>query len=86
MSLPVGTRVKKRQSEWLANDFDDWGRGEGIGIVVEAPIEMVAGEVDVQWPNGRCFENVRWLEVHTDQSVHVNLAHCYCPNCVNSQG
>jgi hypothetical protein len=44
----------------VANEFDGWGRGVGVGVVVEGPFE-VDGEVDVRWPAGRCFERVEGL-------------------------
>jgi hypothetical protein len=53
----VGDRVVKNPATWQPNDFDSWGRGLGVGIVVEPPFEMDPGEVDVRWPSGRCFED-----------------------------
>jgi hypothetical protein len=52
----VGDKVIKNEETWEPNDFDSWGRGIGVGIIVEPPFEMDEGEVDVRWPNGRCFE------------------------------
>ena len=52
----VGDKVIKNEETWEPNDFDDWGRGIGVGIIVEPPFEMDDGEVDVRWPGGRCFE------------------------------
>lgn len=54
--LPVGTRVVRQPTTWQSNAFDAWGRGEGIGVVVEPPFPLDPGEVDVRWPAGRCFE------------------------------
>jgi hypothetical protein len=47
-----GDKVIKNESTWIKNDFDDWGRGIGIGEVVE-----VYPDLDVRWDGGRCFEN-----------------------------
>ena len=52
----VGAYVQKNSETWVANDFDSWGRGQGIGQVVEPPFDLPVGEVDVRWPAGRCFE------------------------------
>lgn len=57
----VGDYVKMNPQKWIPNDFDSWGRGIGIGQVVESPFEMDEDEVDVRWPSGRCFESVDQL-------------------------
>jgi len=57
----IGDLVVKNQETWVENDFDSWGRGEGVGEVVEPPFIMKEFEVDVRWPNGRCFENTNQL-------------------------
>jgi hypothetical protein len=59
-SFHPGDRVVKNPATWVANEFDGWGRGVGVGVVVEGPFE-VDGEVDVRWPAGRCFERVEGL-------------------------
>jgi hypothetical protein len=51
----IGDRVIKNLATWQPNEFDSWGRGEGIGIVVEPPFTL-DDSVDVRWPRGRCFE------------------------------
>lgn len=52
----VGDRVV-RSPQWQPNpEFDAWGRGEGIGVVVSPPFPLDDGTVDVRWPAGRCFE------------------------------
>lgn len=53
----VGAFVKKNPETWVANDFDSWGRGQGVGQVVQPPFDLPPGEVDVRWPTGRCFED-----------------------------
>ena len=57
----VGDCVRKNAERWVPNDFDSWGRGEGIGQVVEPPFELDDDMVDVRWPAGRCFERVDQL-------------------------
>ncbi len=55
----VGDRVIKNPETWEVNDFDGWGRGLGIGIVVEPQFRLDdIGGVDVRWPAGRCFERI----------------------------
>ncbi len=56
VEFKVGDKVIKNEETWEPNDFDSWGRGIGIGVIVEPPFEMEEGEVDVRWPDGRCFE------------------------------
>jgi hypothetical protein len=53
----IGDRVIKNPKTWQPNDFDYWGRGEGVGVVVEPPVPLEdLDSVDVRWPSGRCFE------------------------------
>jgi hypothetical protein len=59
--FPVGARVVKNPTAWRPNDFDAWGRGLGVGVVVEPSIPLEAGWVDVRWPAGRCFEEISGL-------------------------
>jgi hypothetical protein len=61
MRFKVGDSVRKNAETWVPNDFDGWGRGIGIGRVVEPPFELDEDEVDVRWPAGRCFEKVAQL-------------------------
>ena len=60
-----GDRVERDPSRWRASDFDVWGRGDGVGMVVRSPLPLAdLGKVDVRWPAGRCVEDVvalRWL-------------------------
>ena len=53
----IGDRVIKNPEGWIPNDFDNWGRGIGDGVIVEPPFELDEGQYDVRWPRGRCFED-----------------------------
>jgi hypothetical protein len=57
----VGDKVVKNPATWRPNAFDAWGRGEGIGEIVEPEVPLDEGIVDVRWPAGRCFEHVDGL-------------------------
>lgn len=59
--LPVGTLVVSNPAQWKPNEFDAWGRGRGVGVVVRPPFTPSPGIVDVRWPAGRCFEEVRQI-------------------------
>ena len=61
MGYKIGDYVKKNEAKWEENDFDSWGRGLGIGVVVEPPFPVEDNEVDVRWPGGRCFESTTQL-------------------------
>ncbi len=67
MKIRIGDFVKKNPENWIKNDFDTWGRGIGVGVVVEPPFEMEDDEVDVRWPRGRCFENTSQLLPATEE-------------------
>lgn len=69
-TFQVGDRVVKNEATWVASDFDAWGRGIGVGVVVEGPFE-VDGEVDVRWPGGRCFERIDGLVREGEAGVSV---------------
>ena len=56
VAFAVGDRVVKNPATWQSNAFDSWGRGVGIGVVVEPPFALGPAEADVRWPGGRCFE------------------------------
>ena len=57
----VGDRVVRNPATWRPNDLDSWGRGVGVGVVVEPPFALGPDEVNVRWPGGRCFESVGQL-------------------------
>ncbi len=57
----VGDQVIKHPEKWQWNEMSDWGRGKGIGIIVDPPFVLQEGSVDVAWPTGRCFEKVEQL-------------------------
>ena len=56
-NLKVGDRVVRNPATWKPNEFDSWGRGIGIGVVVEPPFVLDSDEVDVRWLGGQCFES-----------------------------
>ena len=58
----VGDKVIKNELTWIPNDFDRWGRGLGIGVIVDPPFEMEDNEVDVKWSCGRCIETTDQLK------------------------
>lgn len=60
----IGDKVVKNPLTWEESEFDDWGRGIGIGIVVESPFELDDDTVDVKWELGRCFENINNLSLY----------------------
>lgn len=63
----VGDKVVRNPQTWIANEFDHWGRGQGVGEVVESPFgDDDSTVVDVRWPAGRCFEVVGGLLLHKE--------------------
>ena len=60
-SFNIGDQVVKNPKTWRYDDYSGWGRGEGIGTIVEPPFVLQPGSVDVSWPTGRCFEYVKEL-------------------------
>jgi hypothetical protein len=61
MKFKVGDRVVRNPATWKANEFDVWGRGRGVGVVIEPPFQLGDSAVDVRWICGRCFEEVDGL-------------------------
>jgi hypothetical protein len=61
MTFQVGDRVIRNLATWVRNSYDSWGRGRGVGIVVEPPFDLDETTVDVRWPAGRCFEETAQL-------------------------
>lgn len=59
--MKIGDKVVKNEETWVPNDFDSWGRGIGIGEIVEPPFPLDDFSVDVRWPSGRCFESIEGL-------------------------
>ena len=55
--MQVGDRVVKNPKTWTPSEFDRWGRGEGVGEIVQPPFDLDDDWVDVRWPAGRCFEH-----------------------------
>ena len=53
--IKVGSLVIKNEINWIANDFDSWGRGIGEGEVLEI---LEDGDLDVCWPSGICYETI----------------------------
>ena len=50
----VGDRVVKDPAGWIPTDFDAWGAGEGIGVVVE--VDPALYLADVRWPAGQAWQ------------------------------
>lgn len=68
MRLAIGDRVRRNPETWERSDLDSWGRGVGVGEVVEPPFSLDDGQVDVRWPGGRCFELVTQLMLADEES------------------
>lgn len=61
MEFELHDKVVKNDENWIPNDFDGWGRGEGVGEVVEIFPED-SSFVDVRWEGGRCYEFVSQIK------------------------
>lgn len=71
MTFQPGSLVIKNPATWQPSEFDGWGAGVGVGIVVHPPFEMDDGTVDVVWPAGRCFQEVGEL-LEAPEGVGIN--------------
>ncbi len=55
--MKIGDRVIKNPATWVPNDFDSWGRGIGVGVILPDTDGICDDEsFDVLWPGGRCVE------------------------------
>lgn len=54
----AGDKVIKNPTNWEPNEFDGWGRGVGVGEVVEVIDDGDGPFLDVRWPNGKCWEKL----------------------------
>jgi hypothetical protein len=61
VKFSVGDKVVRNPATWVPSDLDAWGRGHGVGVVIEPPLHLGDSGVDVRWPCGRCFEDVAGL-------------------------
>lgn len=48
--MEIGDKVVKCKEDWEPNDFDSWGRGIGVGVIVEPSFELSELEFDVRCP------------------------------------
>jgi hypothetical protein len=58
-TFKVGDRVVRNPATWQSNEADSWGRGVGVGVVVEPVSPLGPQEVDVRWPGRR---GVEWVD------------------------
>lgn len=65
----VGQLVRLRPECWREHGFNHWGRGLGVGIVVDPTFELSPVDCDVVWPAGRCWELSAELEVVAPSST-----------------
>ena len=61
--MKAGDKVGKNEANWIPNDFDSWGRGEGIGEIVEVLDDGNGEFYDVRWSGGRCWEEKNQIEI-----------------------
>jgi hypothetical protein len=59
--LHPGDYVVKIPAVWPPNEFDAWGCGEGVGLVLPDQPDADIGLVDVQWAGGRATHRVEEL-------------------------
>lgn len=64
MKFKIGDRVVKNPNYWMPSEFDNWGAGDGVGIIDSIFIEADSSiSVDVRWPAGRCYQKERELDL-----------------------
>src|SRR5690625_7764014 len=91
MEFKVGEYVKKNPVTCQPNDFDSWGRGAGVGQIVEPPFEIPSDQDDVRWPGGRCCESTHQLLPATktlrsgNGSYQTKAAQIFCFAVLKSQ-
>ena len=61
----IGDNVVKNKDFWVTNDFDQWGRGNGIGII----IEVFDTHLDIRWPAGKCYEDFNQIKRTKNESI-----------------
>ena len=76
MTFNPGDKVIRDPAGWVSSDFDAWGAGVGVGVVVEPPTSVGPSFVDVRWPSGRCFQLVSELLPADDPSATVIRLRC----------
>lgn len=60
----VGDKVIPNHDKWIGSEFDQYIFSDEkypIGTIVEPPFEVDQEIVDVRWPNGRYFQNIKEL-------------------------
>jgi thioredoxin reductase len=60
--LNIGDKVIKNDETWVKNHFDTWGRGVGVGIVVEPPFELNDDDIVISWGGEKCFDYISQLK------------------------
>lgn len=66
--LQVGDSVVKQDGCREPNGFDQWGRGTGVGEIVEI-FEESGSYCDVRWPSGRCYENFDQIQAAQEKTT-----------------
>ena len=56
----LGDRVVKDPDNWEPSEFDAWGSGIGVGVVVGTPDGCT---IDVRWPGGRSYHDAKELKL-----------------------
>lgn len=65
----TGTRVVKEERFWIESEFDFWGAGLGVGIIVNDEESLGGSYVDVKWPNGKAYQNINELKIYEDMEI-----------------